>query len=85
MTGFILKDEFMLLSLISVLCQVTSLLMELPTYFNIWAKDGVIPRVLTLPCFPGLTYLMLQKGNKQIFFEQQENAICAFSGGIILI
>lgn len=53
---------------ICIMSSDSSLFMELSTYFNIRAKDGVIPRVLTLPCFPEFTYLMLQKGDKHVFF-----------------
>lgn len=60
--------------------------MEMSTFFNIRAKDGAIPRVLALLCFPELTYLVLQKGDKHIVLEQYENFVCVptFSSGIIL-
>lgn len=57
---------------ISIMSSDSSLFMELSAYFNAQGEDGVIPRILTLPCFPELTYLMLQKGHRYIFLNNSK-------------
>lgn len=88
MTGFILKDEVMLLSLISVSCQATLLYLWSCLHISIFRlKMESFPESLHFLASLNSPIWCYRKGSSIFSFKQKENSVCVptFSGGIILI